>query len=80
MLEAAIRAGADVTGCLSQGDFLHRLGIETRAARLMSTRPDAGPVIQRQLDRLTADDQMGRLFKAAAIFSPRALGVPGFEV
>jgi SAM-dependent MidA family methyltransferase len=46
---------------------------------LRSTRPDAGPVIQRQLDRLTADDQMGRLFKAAAIFSPRALAVPGFE-
>jgi SAM-dependent MidA family methyltransferase len=46
---------------------------------MMSTRPDAGPVIQRQLDRLTADDQMGRLFKAAAIFSPQALVVPGFE-
>lgn len=79
VLEAAVRAGADVTGCLGQGDFLRRLGIETRAARLMSTRPDAGPVIQRQLDRLTADDQMGRLFKAAAIFSPQALVVPGFE-
>lgn len=79
VLEAAIRAGADVTGCLGQGDFLRRLGIEARAERLMSTRPDAAPVIQRQLDRLTADDQMGRLFKAAAIFSPPTLDVPGFE-
>ena len=29
--------------------------------------------------RLTAADQMGDLFKAAAIFSPRSLTVPGFE-
>ncbi|KPF84982.1 hypothetical protein IP78_00245 [Brevundimonas sp. AAP58] len=79
VLEAAVRAGADVTGCLGQGDFLRRLGIEARAERLMSTRPDAAPVIQRQLDRLTADDEMGVLFKAAAIFSPPTLDVPGFE-
>lgn len=77
--EAAVRAGADVTGCLGQGEFLFRLGIEARAHRLMQGRPDAAPVIQRQLDRLTAPDQMGELFKAAAIFSPRALVVPGFE-
>jgi SAM-dependent MidA family methyltransferase len=36
-------------------------------------------VIDRQLARLTADDQMGTLFKACAIFSPHALVVPGFE-
>ena len=77
--EAAVRAGADVTGCLSQGEFLFRLGIEARAHRLMQGRPDAAPVIQRQLDRLIAPDQMGELFKAAAIFSPRALVVSGFE-
>ena len=29
--------------------------------------------------RLTAADQMGTLFKACAIFSPRSLVVPGFE-
>ena len=79
VLEAAVRAGADVTGCLGQGDFLRRLGIEARAERLMSARPEAAPVIERQLARLTARDQMGTLFKAAAIFSPRSLAVPGFE-
>jgi SAM-dependent MidA family methyltransferase len=79
VLEAAVRTGADVTGCLGQGDFLRRLGIEARAERLVSGHPDAAPVIQRQLQRLTADDQMGRLFKAAAIFSPASLQVPGFE-
>ena len=77
--EAAVHAGADVTGCLEQGDFLHLLGIEARADRLKSGRPDAAPVIDRQLARLTADDQMGTLFKVCAIFSPRTLVVPGFE-
>lgn len=77
--EAAIRAGADVTGCRGQGDFLRALGVETRADRLKSSRPEAAPVIDRQLNRLTADDQMGTLFKACAIFSPRRLTVPGFE-
>jgi len=79
VLEAALRAGADVTGCRTQGDFLRALGIDTRADRLKAGRPQAAPVIDRQLNRLTADDQMGTLFKAAAIFSPRSLAVPGFE-
>lgn len=79
VLEAAVQAGADTTGCLGQGDFLRQLGIEARAERLMSARPEATPVIRRQLQRLTAGDQMGTLFKAAAIFSPPSLDVPGFE-
>jgi len=79
VLEAAVHAGADVTGCLGQGEFLKLLGIEHRAERLKSGRPDAAPVIDRQLARLTGDDQMGTLFKACAIFSPHTLVVPGFE-
>jgi SAM-dependent MidA family methyltransferase len=79
VLEAAIHAGADVTGTLGQGEFLGLLGIEARADRLKAGRPDAAPVIDRQLARLTAADQMGTLFKACAIFSPRSLVVPGFE-
>ena len=79
VLEAAVHAGADVTGALGQGEFLRLLGIEARADRLKDGRPDAAPVIDRQLARLTADDQMGTLFKACAIFSPKSLVVPGFE-
>ena len=79
VLEAAVRAGADVTGCLAQGAFRRRLGIEARAERLSAARPDAAPVIERQLSRLVAADQMGELFKACAIFSPRSLSMPGFE-
>jgi len=77
--EAAVRAGADVTGCLGQGEFLERLGIAVRAQTLMDKRPDAAPVIQRQLARLIDDDQMGTLFKVCGIFSPKSLVVPGFE-
>ncbi|WP_312083241.1 SAM-dependent methyltransferase [Brevundimonas sp.] len=78
--EAAVHTGADVTGCLSQGEFLRRLGVHARAEALKTARPAAAPVIDRQLHRLTADDQMGVLFKAAAIFAPRALVVPGWDV
>ena len=79
VLEAALHAGADVTGCLGQGEFLRLLGIEARADRLKGGRPDAAEVIDRQLARLIADDEMGTLFKACAVFSPKSLVVPGFE-
>ena len=79
VLEAAVHAGADVTGCRSQGEFLRRLGIEHRASALRAGRPDAAATIDRQLNRLVGDDQMGTLFKACAIFSPRSLEAPGFE-
>lgn len=79
VLEAAVRSGADVTGTLTQGQFLSALGIQVRAQRLAAARPEAAGVIQRQLDRLVCPDQMGELFKAAALFSPRSLVVPGFE-
>ena len=79
VLEAAVRSGADVTGCRGQGDILRTLGVETRAQRLMQSRPDAAPVIERQLHRLTAPDQMGDLFKAACVFAPKSLSIPGFE-
>lgn len=78
VLEAAVHAGGDVTGCRSQGEFLRRLGIEHRAGALKAGRPDAAATIDRQLERLVGDAQMGALFKACAIFSPRSLTVPGF--
>lgn len=79
VLEAAVRTGADVTGSLPQGEFLRRLGIEARAEALKAGRPAASGVVDRQLDRLTGDEQMGTLFKAATIFAPRSLVVPGWD-
>jgi NADH dehydrogenase [ubiquinone] 1 alpha subcomplex assembly factor 7 len=76
VLAAARGAGAH-GALLSQGEFLRRLGIETRAAALARARPDRAETIGRQLGRLTAADQMGELFKAAAIWTGPA--PPAFE-
>lgn len=79
VMEAAVRAGADVTGCIGQGALLRNLGIQARAEALKASRPASADIIDRQLDRLTAPNKMGDLFKACAIFSPPSLAVPGFE-
>jgi len=76
VLEAARGAGAH-TGLLTQGDFLRRLGVEGRAERLAIVQPDKATAISRQLDRLIGADQMGELFKAAAIWT--GAPPPAFE-
>jgi SAM-dependent MidA family methyltransferase len=68
VLEAARDTGARA-GLLTQGDFLRRLGIQARAERLAASRPEKAATIARQLDRLVGPDQMGELFKAAAIWA-----------
>lgn len=77
VLAAARKAGAE-TRCLTQGTLLRRLGVEQRAAALIAAHPLKAETLHRQLDRLTAPDQMGDLFKAACIYSP-GLVPPGFE-
>jgi SAM-dependent MidA family methyltransferase len=76
VLEAARREGAE-TGLMAQGAFLRGLGAQARAAALAQARPDQADKIGRQLARLTARDQMGELFKAAAIW--RGPAPPGYE-
>jgi SAM-dependent MidA family methyltransferase len=75
---AARRAGAQATPILTQGELLGRLGIYERAEALSRARPDRAEIVQRQLERLVAPDQMGSLFKALAIHSA-GLVAPGFE-
>jgi SAM-dependent MidA family methyltransferase len=80
-LARAVEAmGVNGFGPLAQSQFLRRLGIETRAARLKAsaTAPDT---IDTALARLIGEDRagMGALFKAA-VFAHPSLGVPpGFE-
>ena len=76
---AARRAGAQTAPILSQGELLGRLGIYERAEALARARPGQVEILERQLARLTAPDQMGTLFKALAIHAP-GLTPPGFEV
>ena len=76
VLEAARAAGASAA-LITQRELLLRLGVEARAAALARARPDRAAVIARQLERLIAPDQMGELFKAAAIWTGPA--PPAFE-
>jgi NADH dehydrogenase [ubiquinone] 1 alpha subcomplex assembly factor 7 len=75
-------AGVGMHGPIGQGEFLRRLGIEARAAKLRAAAtPAQSADIDRALARLTGSglDQMGALFKAIA-FADRKLGpLPGFD-
>jgi NADH dehydrogenase [ubiquinone] 1 alpha subcomplex assembly factor 7 len=75
--------GAVAFGPIEQSEFLNRLGIETRAARLKAAAatPAAAEAIDTALARLTGDERtgMGTLFKAAAFAHPALGAPPGFE-
>ena len=76
----AQRNGARVGGPVMQGDFLRRLGIEARAARLkQGATPEQAADIDAALMRLTAPDQMGELFKVLAFAHPALGPLPGFD-
>lgn len=76
---SARAAGATVHGPVGQGIFLQNLGIGKRAERLRQS----GTTAQRSdidvaLQRLTAPEAMGTLFKAIAFTPPRAPDPAGF--
>ncbi|MEM9045716.1 MAG: SAM-dependent methyltransferase [Pseudomonadota bacterium] len=50
----------------TQGAFLTSMGIGNRADALAKTNPDAADDLANALERLTSDDQMGKLFKVLA--------------
>ena len=75
---AARAAGVQTTPIRSQTEFLGALGIRARAAALVAAQPEKAALVERQLARLTAPDQMGALFKAVCVHSP-GLPIPGFE-
>ena len=63
--------GADVMGLQMQGEWLHQMGIELRHEALLRKEPDKADVLNRQFNRLMADDQMGTLFKVLGICGRR---------
>jgi NADH dehydrogenase [ubiquinone] 1 alpha subcomplex assembly factor 7 len=68
---AARAQGAAAHGPMPQGEFLTALGIRQRAERLAASADEAGrESVRAALDRLTAPDQMGTLFKVMAITRP----------
>lgn len=75
---AARRGGARTEGPIAQGQFLERLGIVARAAKLARLNPGQESVISSAVDRLTSPEQMGELFKVLAILPQTAPPAPGF--
>lgn len=73
-------AGARVDGPVRQGDFLTRLGLRLRLARLVEAADaDARVALVSAADRLTAADGMGSLFKVMALSSAGLTEPPGFS-
>jgi len=73
LARAAEDMGARVHGPVAQGEFLKRLGIETRALTLMGkTTPEVSEDIAGALKRLIAEGRggMGSMFKVLAISEP----------
>jgi NADH dehydrogenase [ubiquinone] 1 alpha subcomplex assembly factor 7 len=72
-------AGAAVTPVVTQGEWLKRLGIEARAESLARANPQRTDEIGDALERLTASEQMGELFKVMAIHAPHWPQPVGFQ-
>ena len=75
---AAREAGAEVTPVVTQGEWLNRLGIGGRAAALATANPERVPELEKAIDRLCHEEQMGQLFKVMAIYSPDWPAPAGF--
>ncbi|MEO7240134.1 MAG: SAM-dependent methyltransferase [Sphingomicrobium sp.] len=68
--EVAAAAGAAVAGPVEQGQWLERLGIQARAARLAARAPKRAAEIEVACARLCRPDAMGSLFKVIALHAP----------
>ncbi len=76
---AAISAGAKAYGPVAQGMFLMALGLGNRAQQLASSaEPSTQNRILSELKRLTANEEMGTLFKVLAVQAPELAPPPGF--
>ncbi|MDP2621630.1 MAG: SAM-dependent methyltransferase [Hyphomicrobiales bacterium] len=75
---AARAAGARSYGPITQAAFLTALGIAVRADKLKVARPDQAAKIDAALARLIGPDEMGTLFKVAALTGPAGPPPPPF--
>jgi NADH dehydrogenase [ubiquinone] 1 alpha subcomplex assembly factor 7 len=70
LAEVAQAQGARWLGTVGQGAWLASLGIGARAQALARAAPDRAAEIATALDRLTAPEQMGTLFKVMTLVAP----------
>ena len=81
LARAAEDIGARVHGPMTQGEFLRRIGIETRAVTLMAkASPEISEDIASALKRLVGGGSsgMGQMFKVLAISEPHFTTLAGF--
>ena len=82
LAHAAEAMGTRIHGPLTQGEFLIRLGIETRAVALMAKAPpDVSEDIANALKRLVGSgrDGMGTMFKVLGISDPQLTMLPALN-
>ena len=70
LAQIAEAAGLTASAAVPQREFLSKLGLEMRAVTLIRSKPEAKPIIARQLHRLTDAAEMGELFKTMCLSSP----------
>jgi SAM-dependent MidA family methyltransferase len=70
LADKARAAGLAADGPITQAEFLGRLGIVERTARLMAANPARAGEIEAATHRLLAPGGMGQLFKAMVVRSP----------
>jgi NADH dehydrogenase [ubiquinone] 1 alpha subcomplex assembly factor 7 len=78
LAEAARGEGLRVLGPVEQGRWLKALGIDQRAAALAAAAPARTEDVTAARERLTAPEQMGRLFKVLALAAPSWPDPAGF--
>jgi len=78
LAHTAHAVGLRTDGPMPQVEFLGRLGIAERAARLMSANPAIAAAIEAGVQRLLSPTGMGGLFKALAVRSPSLPPPPPF--
>ena len=78
LAKAASVGNVEATKLVSQGEWLRRLGIAERAKALARANPERAEELRSALQRLTAPDQMGQLFKVIALHSPDWPAPAGF--
>jgi NADH dehydrogenase [ubiquinone] 1 alpha subcomplex assembly factor 7 len=76
---AACEAGLRSHGPVGQGEWLARLGIDARTEALIRAVPDRRDEILAGRNRLVSVDQMGRVFRVAALSAPAWPAPEGFR-
>ena len=79
LAQVAQASGARWLGTVTQGEWLKRLGIDMRTEALTRQAPHYKTALQQARHRLTADDQMGLLFKVMGLAAPVWSGGTGFS-